>query len=114
MLNRLFGNQPAIPEIDVQTFATERAAKEKIQIVDVRELDEWNAGHLSDAVLIPLGQLGARAGELDPSRPVVVVCRSGNRSGTATRLLLKSGFKDVRNLAGGMIAWVAAGEPVAR
>ena len=43
MLNRLFGNQPAIPEIDVQTFATERAAKEKIQIVDVRELDEWNA-----------------------------------------------------------------------
>ncbi len=114
MLNRLFGARPAVPEVDVQTFAAERDSNKELQVVDVREPDEWAAGHMPGAVLIPLGELGARTRELDPARPVVVVCRSGNRSATGTSILLQSGFRDVKNLAGGMIAWAEAGKPITR
>ncbi len=114
MLHRLFGTKPAVPETDVATLARERALGNNVQIIDVREPDEFAAGHLPGARLIPLGQLPARTGELDPSQPIVVVCRSGNRSATATEFLLKCGFQNVRNLAGGMIAWVQAGHPVKR
>lgn len=114
MLNRLFSARPTVPEIDVAGLAAARAAGADLQIVDVREPDEWAAGHMPGAVLIPLGQLAQRAGELDPARPVVMVCRSGNRSGTATKLLLQGGFTDVKNLVGGMIAWADARQPVTR
>jgi rhodanese-related sulfurtransferase len=113
LLHRLLGAKPAAPEVDVAQVARERA-NGTIQIVDVREPDEWAAGHLPGAVLIPLGQLAFRKGELDPARPVVTICRSGNRSLTAAELLLKSGFRDVRSMAGGMIAWAKAGHPVSR
>ena len=114
MLSRLFGKKPEVPETDVATLARERDSGKNLQIIDVREPDEFAAGHMPGARLIPLGQLPARTSELDPSQPIVVVCRSGNRSATATEFLLKSGFQDVRNLAGGMIAWVQAGHPVRR
>lgn len=114
MLNRLFSAKPAVPEIDVAGLAAAQTADTSLQVVDVREPDEWAAGHMPGAVLIPLEQLGIRSHELDPARPVVVVCRSGNRSGAGTQLLLQSGFKDVKNLVGGMIAWSAAGKPVTR
>lgn len=114
VLSRLFGGRPPVPEIDARTLAAERSANRELQVVDVREPDEWAAGHLPGAIHIPLGDLSARARELDPARPVVAVCRSGNRSASATHFLLQSGFKDVRNLVGGMIAWTEAGEPVTR
>lgn len=114
MLSRLLGMKPVVPETDVATLVRDRAAGKDFQIVDVREPDEFAAGHMPGARLIPLGQLPARTGELDPAKPVVVVCRSGNRSATATEFLLKSGFQDVKNLVGGMIAWVQAGQPVQR
>lgn len=114
MLNRLFGGKPAVPEIDVAAFAGDRATGKDVQIVDVREPNEWAAGHLPGAALIPLAELGSRTGEIDPTQPVVVVCRSGNRSTTATDLLIRSGFRDVKNLTGGMIAWANAGYPVVR
>jgi rhodanese-related sulfurtransferase len=104
--------KPAVPEIDVKTAARDLEANTTIQFVDVREPDEWAAGRIAEAVLIPLGDLPARARELDPARPVVVVCRSGNRSATATDFLLRSGFRDVKNLVGGMIAWGKAGYPM--
>ena len=114
MLNRLLGAKPAIPEIDVATLAGDQAAGKDIQIVDVRESNEWAAGHLPGAVVIPLGEIAHRARELDQTRPVVVVCRSGNRSATATAFLLRSGFRDVKNLIGGTVAWAKAGHPVVR
>lgn len=114
MLNRLFGGKPTVPEIDVTEFARTRVTNKNVQVVDVREPNEWTAGHLADSTLIPLGELGSRLRELDPARPVVVVCRSGSRSATATDLLLRAGFRDVKNLTGGMIAWTQAGYPVAR
>jgi rhodanese-related sulfurtransferase len=114
MLSRLFGKKPEVPETDVAALVRDRAAGKDLQIIDVREPDEYAAGHMPGARLIPLGQLPARTGELDPAKPIVVVCRSGNRSATATEFLLHSGFQDVRNLVGGMIAWAEAGQPVVR
>ena len=84
------------------------------QVIDVREQDEWDGGHLAEATLMPLGELEQRRHELDPAAPVVIVCRSGRRSLTAAEILLEAGFRDVWNLAGGMIAWRAARMPVER
>lgn len=80
--------------------------------VDVREPEEWAAGHVEGSLWIPLGQLQARAGELPRDRPLVVVCRSGSRSAYAADALVAAGW-DARNLAGGLHAWAAAGLPLA-
>ncbi|MHB1010552.1 MAG: rhodanese-like domain-containing protein [Propionibacteriaceae bacterium] len=80
------------------------------QIVDVREDHEVAQGRIPGSVHIPLGQLGGRLGELDRNRPVVAVCRSGNRSGVATRMLASAGYV-CDNMAGGMLAWQSAGLP---
>lgn len=74
------------------------------QLVDVRQPNEFAAGTLDGFVNIPLDQLEQRVDELDPQRRVVLLCRSGNRSGTAARFLTAHGFGDVVNLAGGMLA----------
>jgi sulfur dioxygenase len=84
-----------------------------VQVVDVREPDEWSGplGCIAHARRIPLGQLAARAGELDRASPIVTACRSGARSAQAVAILQKLGFEKVANLAGGMIRWRASGLP---
>lgn len=74
------------------------------QLVDVREPSEVAGGTLPGAVNIPLGELAARLDELDRSRRVVLLCRSGARSANAAALLAGAGFPDVVNLVGGMLA----------
>ncbi|MEQ1773664.1 MAG: rhodanese-like domain-containing protein [Burkholderiales bacterium] len=83
----------------------------KVQIVDVREASEFSGplGHIEGAVLIPLGELAARASDLARAQPVVAVCRSGARSAQACVILQRLGFSDVANLAGGMLRWRAEG-----
>ena len=83
------------------------------QLVDVREPQEVAEGMIPGAVHIPLGQLPDRLGELDLARPIIAICRSGNRSGQATAILTSAGFA-TENMAGGMLAWQAAGLPIAR
>jgi rhodanese-related sulfurtransferase len=85
-------------------------------VLDVREADELKSGRLLNAKHIPLGSLKQRIGELERYRetPMVVVCRSGNRSAHACSLLSKAGFTQVYNLSGGMMAWQKAGLPVER
>ena len=77
-------------------------------LLDVREVDEWQAGHAPAAHFIPLGELEARVGELAPDRRIVAICRLGGRSERATQFLRAQGF-DAVNLTGGMQAWAAAG-----
>ncbi|OMD34734.1 rhodanese-like domain-containing protein [Paenibacillus odorifer] len=77
---------------------------ESLSILDVRELDEWEEGHVAGAKHIPLGELNLRLNELDPARETIVICRSGNRSGMACELLNAKGFK-VINMTGGLLAW---------
>ena len=81
----------------------------EVQIVDVREPEEFNGvlGHLPGARLLPLGSLAEKQGTLEKERPVVVVCRSGARSAQATVILGKAGFQRVANLSGGMLRWRA-------
>ena len=85
-----------------------------IQIIDVREPHEFTdaLGHIRGARLLPLSDLSARVGEVDRTRPVVAVCRSGARSAQATVMLQKAGFTEVANLAGGMLRWRAEAMPV--
>ena len=83
-------------------------------LLDVREYPEYAAGRIRGARLVPLGELERRAGEVDRSRPVYVVCRTGRRSAEARRRLKALGFADVRNVSGGMEAWERAGMAVER
>jgi len=85
-----------------------------VQILDVREPQEFGGplGHIRGAILIPLGELAERAGELGRDRPIVALCRAGSRSAQATVILREAGFTDVANLAGGMLRWRAEGHAV--
>ncbi len=98
---------------EIQPAALEEVAR-KVQIVDVRELEELEVplGHIPGSIVIPLSQLKTRAHELSLERPVVTVCRSGARSAQGVALLRAAGFEDVANLAGGMLRWRAEGYPV--
>lgn len=78
-------------------------------VVDVREPWEYRQGHVPGAVLIPLGQLSSRLNELNPERPVAVICASGSRSQSAAALLGQKGFKTVFNVSGGTGAWQYSG-----
>ncbi|HWS23201.1 MAG TPA: rhodanese-like domain-containing protein [Anaerolineales bacterium] len=80
--------------------------------LDVREVDEWNQGHIKGATLIPLGELEQRYNELPKDQPIVVYCRSGNRSLTGRDILLEAGFEDVVSMDGGIIDWAQSGFPI--
>lgn len=77
-------------------------------LLDVREPNEWDAGHIEHALHIPMGLLNARIDEIPSDRPIVVVCRSGNRSRAVTDALNRAGWT-AHNLEGGMHAWQSAG-----
>lgn len=94
-------------EVDVATAATMRDAG--AFVLDVRQPEEWVAGHIPGATLIPLGELSSRTAEVPSDREVVVVCRSGNRSATGRDILRDAGFATVTSMAGGMNDWAAAG-----
>lgn len=80
-------------------------------LLDVREDDEWQAGHAPDAVHVAMGQVAERVGELPSGRTVVCICRVGGRSASVAGALAGAGY-DVRNVEGGMLAWELAGLPV--
>jgi glyoxylase-like metal-dependent hydrolase (beta-lactamase superfamily II)/rhodanese-related sulfurtransferase len=98
---------------EIQPQALEEAGA-RVQVVDVREPAEFDGplGHIDGARSIPLGALAARADELDRTRPLVAVCRSGARSAQAVTILKSAGFQDLANLGGGMLRWRAGGHGV--
>jgi rhodanese-related sulfurtransferase len=84
----------------------------EVQLVDVRESYEVDAGRIDTSVHVVLGELSARAGEIDRDRPVVFYCRVGGRSAMATQAFQGAGY-DAHNMAGGIVEWAAAGLPLA-
>jgi len=116
LLWSFFGNRfRGVKEVD--TAAALQLINHKSAIVlDVREPGEYETGHVLNSKLIPLGKLKERIGELEKFRDksIVVVCKSGNRSGTACFILGKQGFSQAYNLAGGMQAWQKANLPLVR
>jgi rhodanese-related sulfurtransferase len=94
-------------EMDVRELEERQG---ELQIIDVREPYEWEAGRMEGSVLIPLNTVlsGGEDGQLDPSRPVAVLCKSGNRSELAATMLRARGY-DAQNVEGGLEAWEDAG-----
>ncbi len=82
-------------------------------VLDVRQPEEWAEVHIPGAMLIPLGELPGRIGEVPRDRDVVVVCRSGNRSQAGRDILLQAGYRRVTSMTGGVREWQAAGLPTA-
>jgi len=80
-------------------------------VLDVREPSEWDSFHAPNTTLIPLGELASRVDELPKDQPIVVVCRSGNRSQEGRDILLAAGFTQVTSMDGGLNDWKAAGYP---
>jgi rhodanese-related sulfurtransferase len=107
--NRLLG----IKEVD-HIAAMQLINHKNALMLDVREQSEYAAGHVLNSKLIPLGKLKERIGELEKyrERPIVVICRSGQRSASACGLLGKQGFTQVYNLNGGITAWQKASLPL--
>lgn len=93
-----------VPEISVHDLAALGASA---RVIDVREPNEWNDAHVAHAELVPLATVPGRLDAFD-GEPTYVICRSGNRSGQACEFLIAQGH-DAVNVAGGMLAWVAAG-----
>jgi rhodanese-related sulfurtransferase len=96
-------------EVSIDQFTAARA--DGAFVVDVREPAEYVEGHVPGALLVPLGEIPARAGELPTDEPVYVICASGNRSLRAADYLERAGV-DARSVQGGTKGWVGAGNPV--
>ncbi len=89
---------------------------EDVQLVDVRTAEEFDAGHLKGAVniCVTCDGFATKMSKIDKSKPVYVYCRSGHRSGNATKMLSKMGFQEVHDMDGGILAWQANNLPVER
>ncbi len=104
---------PSVPPTvtDIDPGAADRLVAAGALLLDVREDEEWVAGHAPVAVHLPMGEVPDRLAELPADRTVVCICRLGGRSGSVALHLAGAGY-DVRNVAGGMTAWAQAGLPV--
>ncbi len=102
-----------LPIDSIRTLPAPELARERerLTVLDVREEQEYAAGHVPGAVWIPLGELPARLAEV-PDGPVATICASGFRSSTAASLLEAAGRSDLTNVWGGTTAWMQAGLPV--
>jgi rhodanese-related sulfurtransferase len=109
LLELLFGKPVAT--IDAAELNDRLKNGKRPLVIDVRQPDEFRAGHIAGAKLIPLNKLNNRIKELPQNKEIVCVCASGNRSGSAARMLVKAGYNAV-NMRGGMISWRRANLPV--
>lgn len=96
--------------------ATQLLNHQDAVLLDVREPPEYQEGFLPNSIRIPLGSLSEKAAQLDKhrARPIIIVCRSGNRSAQAVRILKRMGYETVYNLGGGLHAWRTANLPISK
>jgi rhodanese-related sulfurtransferase len=100
------------PELD--TLAATRLMNDGAVVVDVREAEEFSAGHLTSAKHIPVSDIDKRIGDIPSGKPVLIYCATGTRSGKAAAALKKAGRDQIFNLSGGIAAWKQAGLPVVK
>ena len=100
----------AIPTITVEQLK-EKMAKGGVVVVDVREPHELDICRLNGTLHIPMGQVAERLKELNPDAEILVHCRSGGRSGKVVEFLQSKGYKNVHNVAGGILAWAERIDP---
>lgn len=101
-------NSPGYQDVSSSAFSS-LIQKNNTIVLDVRNSDEFASGHLQNAINIPVTELINRLGELDPSQEILVYCQSGNRSKTASQILVENGFTHVTNLQNGINEWQAEG-----
>lgn len=92
--------------------AYELLSTSSVQLIDLREPEEYEASHIAGSTLLPLGQFSASISALEHEDPVLLYCRTGNRSGQAAYILENAGFTQIYDLQGGITAWEAAGLPL--
>ncbi len=108
-LKNLFG--PAIESLTASKAKEKLKASQRAILVDVREPYEFNAAHIAGAKSIPLGELSEHIENLPKNKEIIVICATGSRSASATKMLARAGYKAF-NVSGGMFAWQRAGFPV--
>lgn len=108
-----FFSRPRVDDVDPVETDQRRGARTTL-VIDVREAHELRDGRIPGARHIPLGRLPAHVDELLAAPEVIFVCRSGNRSRSATAALKRAGHANAHNMAGGMIAWKRKGLPIQR
>jgi phage shock protein E len=113
LLSGCSGSNEAIKKVDPVAFS-EAVNQPGVIILDVRTPEEFNAGHIANAININLegSDFASEVSKLDMNATVAVYCRSGNRSGVATEQMAELGFVDMYDMQGGIIDWEAAGGPV--
>jgi adenylyltransferase/sulfurtransferase len=110
-----FCNPVQDTDITPEQLSTKLSDGADVVLIDVREPHEWNAGHIEGATHIPLAQVPNRLGEIPKDRDVVMICRSGGRSGRAQEFLMQQhGYTRVKNLVGGMQRWSKDVDPKIR
>jgi rhodanese-related sulfurtransferase len=110
-LTSLFG--PSLPSLNAAELSEKLKDRERPLVVDVRQPDEYRAGHIDGSKLIPLGHLGKRINELPKDAEIICVCASGSRSRSATKFLVDAGYTAF-DMKGGMFAWQRSKLPVTK
>lgn len=110
-LSKLFG--PSVPNLTPQELSEKLKFGKHPLVLDVRQPEEFHQGHISGAKLMPVNEIYKRMKELPMGREIACICASGNRSGSASKVLAKAGY-NVLNVRGGMLAWRRAKLPVQR
>jgi len=112
LLKSLLGFNENFKTIAPAELKTQLEQKAPLMVIDVRAKNEFKTGHIAKAKSMPLPNLKQHTAKLAKNKPIVCVCRSGQRSRLACNQLMKAGFTDVTNMSGGMLAWQQAGLPV--
>jgi adenylyltransferase/sulfurtransferase len=102
---------PSTPEVTPLELKAEIESGADLLLVDVREPDELEISKLDNVVLIPMGELADRLGEIPKDANIVMICRTGNRSGKTTDFLLGQGYSHVRNMVTGMNGYATTADP---
>lgn len=98
-----------VPSIDIDTYIAEYQGKNNHVLIDVRTPDEFKSGHVAKAKNIPLNTISKKMKSIPKDKPVVLICRTGSRSGMAARQLAGAGYENILNLKGGVMRWQADG-----
>ena len=104
----------SVPQITVHDLATMREERPDLVVVDVREMSEWEDGHIEGAQHLPMGEAVRRMAELPADRPKAVLCAGGLRSSAVISALSREGMAGFYNVSGGMTAWMKAGYPAVK
>ena len=106
LLQSLFG--PPMTSVSAAELNEKLKQPKRPLVLDVRQPDEFRTGHITSAKLIPLGELSRRIGELPKDKEIACICATGNRSRSATKILLRAGYNAI-NVKGGMMSWSGNG-----